>query len=284
MEIKKLATKLLKETCSVDEIEKALLYIFCLKTNCNFSKSQFISNYFTEIDYILVDKIEFLLKDHVFLYDIYNLIELFELLIPSCEGKENGMVYTPTTIKNFILKSTITSDSVPIICDPSCGCGSFLISAAEYIHKKYHLCYGDIFTNHIFGIDIIAHNIFKCKILFHLMALINGEQIKTSFNLAAGNSLEINWSKTFPNMPTEGFDYVVGNPPYVRSKNLSDAVKDSLCSWETTKSGTVDLYIPFYELGIKILSSNGKLGYISPNTFLQSVNGRNLRDFLNSLY
>ena len=45
-------------------------------------------------------------------------------------------------------------------------------------------------------------------------------------------------------------------------------------------AGNIDLYIPFYQLGIQLLKEEGKLGYISPNTFLQSVNGRKLRTYL----
>lgn len=279
MEIKKLAINLLKIPSSIYEIERILLYIFCLKTNCNYKESEFMSEYFTNIEVEIVEIVENLLIKYKFMYNIYTLIELLELLIPLDEGKENGMVYTPTQIKNYILKSTITFEDVPTICDPACGCGSFLLSAAEYLNKEYDLSYNEIFSKYIFGVDIIDHNINKCKLLFHLLALTCGEQIKDEFNLATGNSLALDWSKTFPNMPSKGFNCVIGNPPYVRSKNLSIVVKESLQLWETSTFGNVDLYIPFYELGLNLLNSNGKLGYISPNTFLQSVNGKKLRAF-----
>ena len=73
------------------------------------------------------------------------------------------------------------------------------------------------------------------------------------------------------------FDYIIGNPPYVRSRNMNDEGKRNLRLWKSASVGNVDLYIPFYEIGLFLLNDTGKLGYISPNTFLQAVNGRALR-------
>jgi len=280
MELKKFASQLMKTSNSIIEIEKSLLYVFCIKSHCDFSDSKFVTSYFSDIDNNIVEKVQTLAVNYEYAFEIYSLIELFELLIPSEESKKNGMVYTPTFIKNYILKSTLTFENAPTVCDPACGCGSFLISAAEYIHEKYQLEFNEIFKNHIFGVDIIAHNIDKCKMLFHILALLHNEVIKVDFNLDVGNSLIYDWQKGFDNISDGEFDCVIGNPPYVRSKNLPNDIKESLKLWGTSQSGNIDLYIPFYELGYKLLRKNGKLGYISPNTFLQSVNGRKLRAFL----
>jgi adenine-specific DNA methylase len=101
-----------------------------------------------------------------------------------------------------------------------------------------------------------------------------------NFNLVKGSSLSLDWRQAFRLMPKGGFDIVIGNPPYVRSKNIGNNIREEMLRWDTSKSGNTDLYIPFYELGLEMLNENGKLGYISPNTFIQSVNGRSLRKFL----
>jgi hypothetical protein len=56
--------------------------------------------------------------------------------------------------------------------------------------------------------------------------------------------------------------------------------KKYLNDWETSSVGNVDLYIPFFEVGLSILNHNGTLGYITPNGYIQGVNGRGLRNYL----
>lgn len=76
-------------------------------------------------------------------------------------------------------------------------------------------------------------------------------------------------------------DYVVGNPPYCNVRYLSE------CNYKLVKNqysfcdkGTTDLYLAFFEKGIKMLNGTGVLGYITPNSWLFSKAGENLRQFL----
>ena len=52
-----------------------------------------------------------------------------------------------------------------------------------------------------------------------------------------------------------------------------------MIEWETSKTGHPDLYIPFFEIGYKLLNEGGILGYITVNSFIKSVNGRAIRRF-----
>lgn len=280
MELKKLVTQIMRLSSCIEDIEKALVYVFTVKMGCNYKGSSFFADYFKHLDMQIVDIIDEYISQNNLALTVYTLVEIFEILIPFEECKENGMVYTPNAIKNYIIESLITSESIPTVCDPACGCGSFLLSAAEYIHNKYSVSYTETFEKYIYGVDIIEHNIKKCIVLFHLLALTANENIGNNYNLIVANSLSLDWQKSFVNVPKKGFDCVLGNPPYVRSKNISDSVRQDMNNWNTSKTGNVDLYIPFYELGLELLSDGGKLGYISPNTFIQSVNGRSLRKYL----
>ncbi|AAF30441.1 conserved hypothetical protein [Ureaplasma parvum serovar 3 str. ATCC 27815] len=74
-------------------------------------------------------------------------------------------------------------------------------------------------------------------------------------------------------------DFVIGNPPYVRIHNLikePNLIKNYLFS----NKGMTDLYIIFYEIGIKMLNKNGILCYITPSSFFTSLAGLNMRLFL----
>lgn len=286
MDVRNLIQKISKITDDIKLLEKSVVYAFLQNASLDIEKSEYFVQYFSGFSDGHRGKILNLIKsisveDQL---DIYWLVEVFELLIPKDQRKGKGIVYTPTSIKDYIIGSTIVSANIPYICDPSCGCGSFLISAAEFIHHKYHISYSEVFKKYIFGIDIDIHAIEKAETLFNVLAFLHDETID-NHNLICGDALDLSVLKSLYKLVPNGFDYVIGNPPYVRSRNMSDDSKKHLKNWETAKSGNVDLYIPFFEVGIYLLKTNGRLGYISPNTFLQSVNGRSLRQhFLNAEY
>lgn len=84
----------------------------------------------------------------------------------------------------------------------------------------------------------------------------------------------------------EGFDYIIGNPPYVEVKNynveypfMHQYIKDN---YQTTKNGKVDLSVAFIERGIELLNGNGKLGLIIQKRFFKTEYGKKIREFISS--
>jgi type I restriction-modification system DNA methylase subunit len=73
------------------------------------------------------------------------------------------------------------------------------------------------------------------------------------------------------------YDFVVGNPPYVRVQKLGNIEKNRIKESYSSVEGKFDLYIPFLELGIKLIREGGKLGYINPNLFIQREYGKKIR-------
>lgn len=61
---------------------------------------------------------------------------------------------------------------------------------------------------------------------------------------------------------------------------MSDESKSFLKHWTSADTGNVDLYMPFFEVGMSLLKKGAVLSYITPNSYIQSVNGRKLRAFL----
>lgn len=212
-----------------------------------------------------------------------DVITIFELAIPGAERTTNGAVYTPSYIRNYIVRQVLHSTTRPLdIClcaDIACGCGAFLYTLAEIIHKRTQLPFATIY-HHLFGVDISETSITRAKILLSLVALLHGEYIKDEdFNLYCGNTLTFDFMSLPVVQENDGFDIVVGNPPYVRSKHIDAATKLLLPRWQTSRTGNSDLYIPFFEIGMSVLREDGILGYITVNTFFKSVNARALRRY-----
>jgi hypothetical protein len=71
---------------------------------------------------------------------------------------------------------------------------------------------------------------------------------------------------------------VVANPPYVRQELLSP-IKPYLQSAYQAYHGTADLYVYFYELGLRLLKPGGLLSYVVTNKWMRANYGEPLRRF-----
>lgn len=165
--------------------------------------------------------------------------------------KNYGQVMTPASIVNHMidildLKEEEIRES--FFLDNSCGDGAFITGLLDKGVPK----------EHIFAIDLDKDIIEPVKKLLPLENVICGSAFKQQhlFNK---------------------FDYVIGNPPYVRIHNLLEETKKEIEHYNYCY-GMYDLYYAFYELGQKFLKENGSLLYISPLSFIQNVSGKKMRE------
>jgi hypothetical protein len=94
-----------------------------------------------------------------------------------------------------------------------------------------------------------------------------------------------NWQVAFPGVWTQwesgerhgGFDAVVGNPPYVRQE-LIKAYKPYLKrAFPHSYDGAADLYVYFYDQGLKLLKPGGRLSYVVTNKWMRAGYAEGLR-------
>jgi type I restriction-modification system DNA methylase subunit len=92
------------------------------------------------------------------------------------------------------------------------------------------------------------------------------------------------WESEFSEIINDGgFDVVIGNPPYVDVKILGNDIKKFLTKRYMSATRRFDLYVPFVERGIDLISNEGLLSYIMPTMFARRDYGRSLRAALNNL-
>jgi type I restriction-modification system DNA methylase subunit len=264
-----------------EDIETALVQLFVHSNKIPVEKNSLVKSILNrENEQISI--IKKLLMESIETRILTDFVNFFELLIPASDKKINGSFFTPRFITDFIVNETI-KDSEQKICDPSCGCGAFLITAAEFLSKRFNKNVLKVIEENIYGVDIADYSIRRAKILLSLLALQNGEDEKDiKFNITATDSLAANWQKLFPEeMRAGGFDIVIGNPPYVKFQDLNKELRSNLYNdWCTLKTGNYNLYFAFFELGIKIMKEDGILGYITPNNYFTSLAGIQLREYL----
>lgn len=196
--------------------------------------------------------------------------------------KTIGQVYTPINVVKDILKLVNYHGEIILnkhIIDNSCGNGAFLCEIVkryikEYKHKNNttnglakHL------SKYIHGLEIDEKTCNECiKNLNYLASLYGIENVK--WDIKCADTLYVD---TYNGK----MDYVVGNPPYVRIHNLQSQYK-KVKTFEFSKLGMTDLYIVFFEIGFNMLNKNGKMCYITPNSFYNSIAGRKLREYIDN--
>jgi len=176
-----------------------------------------------------------------------------------------------------------------------------------------------ILLNNIHGVDIdaAAVEVTKLSLLLKVLEGETGEIAQRDFlkererilpdlanNIKCGNSLigpdfydqpemdllddearyrvnVFDWKTAFPEVFKQGgFDCVIGNPPYVRSRHMADHEKAYYAKRFKTAQYQPDLFAFFVENGANILSAHGKLGFIIPSGILTNTQYEPLRRYL----
>lgn len=92
-------------------------------------------------------------------------------------------------------------------------------------------------------------------------------------------------SKILNVIKNNGFDAIVGNPPYIKIQDLLKLEELPLDSYkvlykETFSEGALEFAIAFIQRGINLLSENGALGFIIPNKIFSNKQGQGVREYL----
>ena len=196
------------------------------------------------------------------------------------------------------------------ILDPACGSGAFLNQAVNFLIQE-HTFVDDIIAeltntplrlfdtdiaileNNIYGVDINEESIEIAKLSLWLRTAKQGRKLSNlSNNIKCGNSLiddpavagdkAFNWQTEFPEVFAKGgFDVVIGNPPYVRSRELfNDIEKDFYIKYYITSTYQLDLYKLFIEKSCSLINEKGRISLITPSVFLTNDYDKPLRIFL----
>ena len=275
-----------KKLTATDMIDRLFVTLFVEKNsllikNCELIKSLLIKH--DEEDFAMYRELTKSVEDNAQI-TLEDIITLFEYVISPAERIVTGAVYTPPEIRKRIINTTMTNmESLADVrvADISCGCGGFLADVASYLHKSTHKTFYDIFRENIWGIDIQKFAVDRTKILLSLLALSQGEDMDFEFNLLNADTLDYvlpEWNSAY-----SYFDVIVGNPPYVCSRNVGDVTKYKMLQYEVSLSGHPDLYIPFFQIATEMLKDGGQLGFITMNSFIRSINGRAVRKYFSRI-
>jgi adenine-specific DNA-methyltransferase len=189
-------------------------------------------------------------------------------------------IFTPLYIVDKILNDIeYTGDTIlsTKIMEPSFGEGAFIFRIITRIIQQArekglsNQEISVIIRNNVYGIE--KDQELHSKTLKELSSWLNNLHIvcDMSKNLICADTLDI--YSDYKNK----FDFVVGNPPYRCIQNCDEDTRKNIRALPYC-GGNTDMYIAFYSVGLYMLNDCGKLGYITPNSWLKNSSQRMFRN------
>lgn len=166
------------------------------------------------------------------------------------------------------------------IIENSCGNGQILTEVVErYIkdsinHKKNTREIKKGLEQNIYGIEYDKVKYIEC--LERLDKIVE----KYSIN-------NVNWKKNIIcndaliNIEDNKYDFVVGNPPYIKYSILEEKDREYIKNnFESCKHGKFDYCYSFIELSIRNLKKDGIMAYLIPSSIFKNVFAESLREYI----
>ena len=208
----------------------------------------------------------------------------------SLDTKNKGQVYTPISIVNMMLDYAGYIPSLHIIdkhvMDNSCGDGRILGEVVKrYIQVADKIMDGEIIRRnlgkYIHGIEYDSGVRWEC--IEYLNSILKEHNLEPIiWDIRCGNALDL----TIADPYLYNMDYVFGNPPYVRMKNIKKADETNedyqiLKKYSFAEKGMSDLYLAFYQLGMTMCKNgSGVMCYIAPSAWINSQSGKTMRGYI----
>ena len=190
---------------------------------------------------------------------VWRMLELLKYY--SLQRRKDGTVFWPNARKHII--------------DNSCGDGAFLVKIVDFychnvgittLRNKKEL--KSMLETYIHGIELDPVEYGKCITNLDKVARLNGiKDVKWDIQNRDALSCHDYDGK---------MDFVIANPPYIRTHDLECDLSD----YTFTTEGMKDIYLAFYELGFRMLNETGKMCYITPSSWLTSLAGQKMRDYV----
>ncbi|MDD6394940.1 MAG: N-6 DNA methylase, partial [Firmicutes bacterium] len=181
--------------------------------------------------------------------------------------KANGVVYTPRAMAEYLAKEMVkhkaidnASNTIRIL-DPAIGKGELVFALLKAISPSSN------------QIEVVGYetDLTVCEEttaeLLHAFPNVKISIKNEDFLVAVEKHT------------TGLFDYVIANPPYIRTQIMGSDKARELSS-KLGLSGRVDIYYAFIVCTNSVLKESGIAGYITSNKFLTIKSGSSVRDYI----
>ena len=213
-----------------------------------------------------------------------------------------GAFFTPPWLVDHVIEESlgrtmreIVSARALRVCDPSCGSGNFLLGVVKFL-ERHGFSKDDAIRHCVYGVDINPHSAALCREVLASHAENQAvARIALDANIKTGDALKgawpgriesaggIDWKHAYPSiLAEEGFDVVVGNPPYLNQlETRTTGSRNAAAHLKTASDGLItryaDMSAAFYLLASRLVRPHGRFAMVLPQSFLSANDTAALR-------
>ena len=185
-------------------------------------------------------------------------------MLSPARRRELGAFYTPSDVADRLVERALP-DGAPIVCDPACGDGAFLLAAARRLEAR-GIDRTRIASELLWGIDVDADAVAAAR-----AAITDWAGASPGDHVVVGDSLA----------DVEGwagrFDAVVGNPPFLNQLERA-TVRSSAHRWPAIAGPYADTAFLFLLAALELLGDHGHCVLIQPQSLVAARDAAPIRD------
>lgn len=215
----------------------------------------------------------------------HHALTLIPTELPAVDlSADHGEVFTRRWVVEMILDLagyTADRDLTQLrLVEPSCGQGAFLAVVAERVAVSalQHGRQTADLLDAVRAFDLLGPHVETAK------AVVTATLINHGIDSPGAHTIAEAWvhEDDFLLMDFEphAVDVVVGNPPYIRLEDVPAARSAAYRRTWQTMGGRADIFVGFFERGLRSLRSDGKLAFICADRWMRNQYGRDLRELI----
>lgn len=198
----------------------------------------------------------------------------------SASGSERGAVFTKAEVVDFMLDLIGYTSDRPLwkfrLLEPSFGGGEFLLRAVErvLISASRDAVRPEQLHSAICAVELHRDSFEATSEKVQALLIASG------ISPSEATSLTEQWltNADFLLEPFDSnFDFVVGNPPYVRQELIPAEMLAEYRQRYATLYDRADLYVPFMERSLQLLNHGGQMSFICSDRWMKNRYGGPLR-------
>lgn len=213
-----------------------------------------------------------------------------ELLANSGGMEERGAIFTRQTVVGFILDLAGYTVDRPLhtmrLLEPSFGGGDFLLPVIGRLLAAWRAAGETGSALDALGDAILAVELHRDTFLATreaVVALLQREGLTPGTAVALADRWMCQGDFLMTPLKKQ-FAFVVGNPPYVRQELIPAPLLAAYRRRYQTMYDRADLYVPFIERSLSVLSKGGHLGFICSDRWMKNRYGGPLRSLVAEQY
>lgn len=186
-------------------------------------------------------------------------------MLSPARRRELGAFYTPVDVAERLVAIALDGvDGAPLVCDPSCGDGVFLLAAGRALEAR-GIARDRIARDLLWGVDVDADAVRATRTAITAWAGVSPDD-----HVIVGDGLEdTGWSARF--------DVVVGNPPFLNQLERA-TVRDRSTRWSAVGGPYADTAFLFLLAGLDLARPGGRVVLVQPQSIAAARDAAAIRD------